>query len=85
MIEEALNSKKTIQPTGTNAEIERIKQWFRNDYRDELDKLNRYKYLGLPMERSRFALEMKAYEKENRLRELEGKERLPEPKFTKII
>lgn len=85
MIENSIETKRTIEPTSTNAEIERIKKWFKTEYRDRLDKVNRYKYLGLPMPDSRYALEMEAYEKENRLRELIGKDKLPEPKFTNII
>lgn len=85
MIEKALNTKRTIEPTSTNAEIERLKKWFKTEYREKLDTLNRDKYLGLPMRISRYALEMEAYEKENRIRELLGEELLPEPKFKKII
>lgn len=85
MIENAIENKRIIEPTSTNAEIERIKKWFKTEYRDKLDALNRDKYLGLPMRISRYALEMEAYEKENRLRELLGEEKLPEPKYTSII
>lgn len=67
------------------SEIDAIKKWFRTEYIDRLNRANRYKYLGLPMLESRYALEMEAYEKENRLRELEGKEPLPEPQFRNII
>lgn len=85
MIESSLETKRTIEPTSTNAEIEALKKWFRTEYRDKLDTLNRDKYLGLPMRISRIALETEAYEKENRLRELMGEEKLPEPKYTNII
>ena len=85
MIENSLEVKRTIEPTSTNAEIESIKKWFKTEYRDKLDILNRDKYLGLPMRISRYALEMEAYEKENKLRELMGEDKLPEPKFTSVI
>ena len=85
MIESSLETKRTIEPTSTNAEIEIIKKWFRTEYRDKWDTLNRDKYLGLPMRISRYSLEMEAYEKENRLRELMGEPKLPEPKFTNVI
>lgn len=85
MIESSLEIKRAIEPTSTNAEIEALKKWFRTEYRDKLDALNRDKYLGLPMRISRYSLEMEAYEKENRLRELLGEDKLPEPKFTNVI
>lgn len=85
MIESSLETKRTIEPTSINAEIEALKKWFRTEYRDKLDTLNRDKYLGLPMRISRYSLEMEAYEKENRLRELMGEDALPEPKFTNVI
>lgn len=85
MIESSLEIKRAIEPTSTNAEIEALKKWFRTEYRDKLDTLNRDKYLGLPMRISRYSLEMEAYEKENRLRELLGEDKLPEPKFTNVI
>lgn len=85
MIESSLETKRAIEPTSTNAEIEALKKWFRTEYRDKLDTLNRDKYLGLPMRISRYSLEMEAYEKENRLRELMGEDALPEPKFTNVI
>ena len=40
MIESSLETKRTIEPTSTNAEIEIIKKWFRTEYRDKLDTLN---------------------------------------------
>lgn len=85
MTEHIIKNKRIIEPNSTNAEIERIKKWFRTVYRDRLDKINRHSYLGLPMLDSRYALEMEAYEKENKLRELMGEEKLPEPKYTTII
>jgi hypothetical protein len=85
MIESAIEIKRTIEPTSTNAEIEQIKKWFKTEYMEKLATANRDKYLGLPVRVSRYALEMEAYEKENRLRELMGEDLLPEPKFSSII
>lgn len=85
MIERSLETRKTVQPSQIAIEIDEIRRWFRTEYAERLNRANRYKYLGLPMLESRYALEMEAYEKEQRLRELEGKEPLPEPKFTNII
>lgn len=85
MRERPIEHKKIIAKTNISVEIDDIKRWFRDEYRDRLDTLNRDKYLGLPMRYSRYALEMEAYEKENRLRELLGQEKLPEPKYKNII
>lgn len=85
MIEQSLETKKTVQPNNDIIEIDSIKRWFRTEYAERLNRANRHKYLGLPATESRYALEMEAYAKENRLRELQGKKPLPEPKFTNII
>lgn len=85
MIEETISNKTIIQPSGVNAEVDKIRLWFRTEYAEKLATLNRDKYLGLPMRYSRYALELEAYEKENRLRELLGQEKLSEPKYKKII
>lgn len=85
MIETAISTKKTTKTTSVGAEVAKIEKWFKNEYATKLATLNRDAYLGLPMRISRYALEMEAYEKENRLRELLGQEKLPEPKYTHII
>lgn len=85
MIETSIENKRIIQPNNVSAEVDEIRVWFRTEYLDKLLMLNRDKYLGLPMRYSRYALEMEAYEKENRMRELLGQEKLPEPKFQNII
>lgn len=85
MIENSIETKRTIQPTNIIREVDEINRWFSTEYIERLNRINRYKYLGLPMLESRYALEMEAYDKENRLRELLGKKPLPEPKFANII
>ena len=85
MIESPIENKKKLVPTDVTAEVDKIKAWFRNEYATKIATLNRDLYLGLPMRYSRCALEMEAYEKENRMRELLGQEKLPEPKFRDII
>ena len=85
MIERPINATKTVDKTNVSVEIDEIKRWFKTEYMEKLATLNRDKYLGLPMRCSRYALEMEAYKKENRLRELLGQEKLPEPKYRKII
>lgn len=66
-------------------ELDALKAWFRTEYRDRLDKINRYQYLGIKTEDTRYALEKEAYQKEQRLRELQGLEPLPEIKFKKLL
>lgn len=84
MIEQPIENKTSVAPSQL-AEIEKLQRWFRTEYLEKLAKSKRDAYLGLPCRISRYALEMEAYKKENRLRELLGKEPLPEPKFKKII
>lgn len=85
MIESSLETRKTVQPSQIAIEIDEIRRWFRTEYAERLNRANRHKYLGLPATESRYALELEAYAKENRLRELQGKSPLPNPKFTNII
>lgn len=85
MTESPIENKRKLVPTNVNAEVDKIRAWFRTEYADKIATLNRDLYLGLPMRFSRYALEMEAYEKENRMRELLGEELLPEPKFKNII
>ena len=84
MIEQPIERKTPIDQSQL-AEIEKLQRWFRTEYLEKLAKSKRDAYLGLPCRISRYSLEMEAYKKENRLRELLGKEPLPEPKFKKII
>jgi hypothetical protein len=84
MIEQPIENKTSVAPSQL-AEIEKLQRWFRTEYLEKLAKSKRDAYLGLPCRISRYTLEMEAYKKENRLRELLGKEPLPEPKFKKII
>lgn len=65
--------------------IQELEHWFRTEYRNRLDAINRYNYLGIAHTESRYSLELEAYEKEQELRQLQGKEPLPEIKFKKII
>ena len=85
MTERPIQNKTLIRPNEVNVEVDKIRIWFKTEYADKLATIKRDKYLGLPARYSRYALEMEAYKKENRLRELLGKEPLPEPKYKKII
>ena len=76
--EELLN-RQTIEKIG------KIERWFATEYLIRLAKINRYKYLGLNCDETRYALEMEAYKKENELRILKGLEPLPESKYKKLL
>lgn len=65
--------------------IEELEKWFRYEYRNRLDAVNRYNYLGIPCVESRYTIEIEAYEKEQELRRLKGLAPLPEIKYTKLI
>lgn len=68
-----------------NARIREIESWFRYEYVDRLNRIERFRYLGLPTEETRWDLENEAYEKENELRKLKGLEPLPELKFRELL
>ena len=85
MFYEQETSRKADVKTLDVDRIQEIESWFRNEYRNQLDAINRYNYLGIAHEKSRYALEVEAYDKEQELRRLLGKEPLPEIKFRKII
>lgn len=72
------SKRKNIE---VNRELEEIERWFRNDYVFRKLAIDRYQYLGLRPPESRYALEIEAYKKENRSRELQGLEPLPEVKI----
>lgn len=65
--------------------INELELWFRFDYPARLNTINRRSYLGLPLDESRYALEIEAYNKENELRVLKGLEKLPELPFNDFI
>lgn len=68
-----------------NARIREIESWFRYEYVDRLNRIERFRYLGLPTKETRWDLENEAYEKENELRKLKGLEPLPELKFRELL
>jgi len=85
MTSEVETSRVADVPKVDVKRIQELEHWFRTEYRNELDAINRYNYLGIAHEKSRYSLELEAYEKEQELRRLTGKEPLPEIKFKKII
>lgn len=80
---ELSNSKTTIRPDNTR--IRELETWFRYEYVDRLLRIDRCKYLGLPLPETRWELELEAYEKENEIRRLRGLSPLPEVKFRDLL
>lgn len=85
MVENELESSKVTIDNKNVTRIEQIKKWFRFDYLERLNRINRHAYLGLQIPETRYALEMEAYEKENEMRQLQGLEPLPKTKFTDLL
>jgi hypothetical protein len=65
--------------------IEEIEKWFRYEYPARLLKAERYSYLGLKSQETRWDVEKEAYEKENELRLLRGEEPLPALKYINLL
>lgn len=80
------NSRSTITTSTYNIKkIIRLENWFKNEYPERLLRIMRYDYLKIPKKETRYALEMEAYEKEQELLALKGKELLPKIKITDLI
>lgn len=84
MIENELENTRITQTKDLDR-IEQLKLWFRYEYPKRLLTVNRYAYLGLPLPETRYTVELEAYNKENELRALEGREPLPELRFKELI
>jgi hypothetical protein len=76
-------SRMTMRDDHTR--IREIESWFRYEYVDRLNRIERFRYLGLPLPETRWDLEHEAYEKENELRRLKGISPLPELKFRDVL
>ena len=76
-------SRMTMREDHTR--IREIESWFRYEYVDRLNRIERFRYLGLPLPETRWDLEHEAYEKENELRILKGLLPLPELKFRDLL
>ena len=77
------SSRITIKQDNTR--IRELENWFRFEYVDRLNRIERFRYLGLPLPETRWELENEAYDKENELRKLEGLTPLPEIKFRDLL
>lgn len=77
------SSRITIKQDNTR--IRELENWFRFEYVDRLNRIERFRYLGLPLPETRWELENEAYDKENELRKLEGLSPLPEIKFRDLL
>lgn len=84
MQEMEIEMTRTTQKSD-NTRIREIETWFRYEYIDRLNRIERYKYLGLPLVETRWELEIEAYDKENELRQLKGLSALPEIKFRDLL
>ena len=65
--------------------IRELENWFRYEYVVRRLAIDRYNYLNLKPQETRYALELEAYNKENELRKLKGLEPLPELKFRDLL
>lgn len=65
--------------------IRELELWFRTEYVQRILAVQRNTYLGIKGDESRFEVEKEAYEKENELRHLLGKEPLPELKIRNMF
>lgn len=77
-------SRKTVNNLNIRR-IEELERWFRFEYPSRLNTIERYRYLGLPSNETRWSLEHEAYERENELRQLKGLSPLPELKYRDIL
>lgn len=84
MIENELETSRKIDLTNYKR-IEELERWFRTDYIYRRMTIERYNYLGLKSRESRYDLELEAYDKENELRQLQGRPLLSEIKFRDIF
>lgn len=79
------SSKKDLVKDRQLLEVKNIKAWLRDEYPLLLAIYGNSKYLNLPVERTRYDIEIEAYQKRQRLNELEGNEPLPELKINNIL
>lgn len=73
------NSVRLVRPK--NDEVRELERWFKTEYLERKAKVTRYNYLRIRCDETLYDLENEAYKKEQRLRELCGKEPLPEIKI----
>lgn len=85
MTQTEMTKKQSYTINNSLKEIDTIERWFKYEYPRRLQAISRYAYLGLPIPESRYSLELEAYDKENRLRELYGEPPLPKLKNNDIF
>jgi DNA-binding transcriptional MerR regulator len=76
-------TRTTLVPDNTR--IRELEYWLKNEYIERLSRIERFRYLGLPLPETRWSLECEAYEKENELRRLQGLPELPQIKLRDLI
>ena len=86
MIEIEKESKRRIIKPNVNIDkIRELTLWFRYDYVERYMAIQRAKFLGYDINDNLFSLENEAYDKDNELRTLLGKDKLPEKRFRDLI
>jgi len=86
MKETVKNDRKVIySDTSKLIEIRELEKWFKTEYIQRNLETRRYKFLGLPLKETLYSLELEAYKKEQRLRELKGEKKLPDITINKVI
>ena len=85
MRETELETSRITKDSRNIKRMEELEKWFRYEYPARLHKLERYRYLGLPLPETRYALELEAYDKENELNLLKGEEPLPALKLNNLL
>ena len=65
--------------------IKELTKWLTEDYRREMDAIERAHYLGYPYPITKRDLMVNAYDVEQKLRRLKGMEPLQEIRFTDFI
>jgi hypothetical protein len=85
MRETELETSRITTDSRNIKKMEEIEKWFRYEYPARFHKIERHRYLGLPLPETRYALELEAYNKENELRLLKGEEPLPALKLNNLL
>ena len=84
MVENELENTRRIVRPDRSREVE-LERWFKETYPYWRNRIEMYAYWGLKAEKTRYELELEAYEKENELRQLRGLEKLPPLKIVNLL
>ena len=84
MVENELEATRKIVRVDRSKELE-LEKWFKEVYPYWRNRIEMYAYWGLKAEKTRYELEMEAYQKENELRQLRGLDKLPPLKIVDLL